>query len=82
MLREKWLTEPVRTRLYAALVALVALLVTLGFLDDTTAGWVTAAFAVLVGVPAVESARAAVIPLRDARLAVRAGKGRRRADRG
>lgn len=55
--------EPVRTRLYAFLVLLCGYLVTRGVLDGTDTAFYTAAAALLLGVPAVETARAKVSPV-------------------
>lgn len=54
--------EPVRARLYAFLVLLTGYLVTRGLITGNDVAFYTAAGALLLGVPAVESARARVTP--------------------
>lgn len=61
--RRKLAHEPVRVRLYTLAVALLALAVAAGKLDHELSGAGAAVVAVLLGVPAVESARARVAPL-------------------
>jgi hypothetical protein len=59
-------SEPVRLYLYSLLVPVVALLVFLGVVDAQSAPlWIALVTAVL-GVPAVEAARAAVTPVAPA----------------
>lgn len=62
-----WLTrEPVRTRIYAALVPIVGLLGYRGLVDDAEGILWLALAAAALGVTGVETARAHVTPTRQA----------------
>lgn len=62
--RPWWTREPVRVRVYTALTLLSGYLVTRGVLTGNDAAFVAAILVPVLGVPAVESARARVTPTR------------------
>lgn len=57
-------SEPVRMLLHPLILALVAYLVTKGILDSNTSQIVLAVVAAVLGIPAVEAARARVTPVK------------------
>lgn len=70
----KWIkdNEPVRTFLYTALVVLVGAIVAKGWLSADLSLLIIAGLATVLGVPAVEAARAKVSPTRKVEEVVQA----------
>lgn len=62
--------EPVRAFLYFVLVALVGAMVTKGWITDDLELLIIAGVGTLIGIPAVEAARAKVMPVQKIEAAV------------
>lgn len=58
--------EPIRAYMYTVLVALLAALVIFGVVDGSVVPAVLALGAAVLGIPAIEAARAQVTPVRPA----------------
>ena len=63
ILKKLFASEPVRVLLYSLLTALVATLVTKGIVSSDMSQYLLVAVALVLGVPAVEVARAKVTPI-------------------